>query len=61
MRCKDASRLVSQALDRPLSIGELIRLRSHLAICRGCSNYRQQMLFLRRALRRYSSGKTSAG
>lgn len=61
MRCKDASRLVSEGFDRRLSLAELLRLRTHLAMCRGCSNYRRQMLFLRRALRRYAGGKAPGG
>jgi hypothetical protein len=50
--CKEASRLLSQAQDRELSLGERIRLRIHLAICRGCRAFSAQLAFLRRAVRR---------
>lgn len=52
LKCKEASRLVSQGLDRQLGIGERLRLRVHLAICDGCSNFSKQMAFLRKAMKR---------
>ena len=51
LSCKEASRLVSQGLDRDLGLLARLRLRLHLAICEGCTNFKQQMDFLRRALR----------
>ena len=50
--CREASRLISQAQDRELSLGERVRLRIHLAICRGCRAFSAQLAFLRRAVRR---------
>ena len=50
--CKEATRLMSQAQDRELSLGERASLRFHLAICRGCRAVNAQFEFLRRALRR---------
>ena len=35
LSCKEATRLVSQGLDRELALGERIALRVHLAICAG--------------------------
>jgi predicted anti-sigma-YlaC factor YlaD len=52
MTCKEASRLVSQGLDRGLGPLERVRLRLHLAICDGCTNFSKQMQFLRKALSR---------
>jgi predicted anti-sigma-YlaC factor YlaD len=54
--CKEVSHLVSQGLDRELGLGERLRLRAHLAICNGCRNFRRQMEFLRRAVRKLESG-----
>jgi hypothetical protein len=51
LSCKEVSRIVSQGLDRRLSLFERLRLRLHLAICDGCTNFKKQMDFLRRALR----------
>lgn len=49
--CKEASRLMSQAQDRELSLGERVSLQIHLAICRGCRAVNSQFEFLRRAVR----------
>ena len=51
LTCKEVSHLVSQGLDRELGWGERMRVRIHLAICDGCTNFRKQMDFLRRAMR----------
>jgi hypothetical protein len=50
--CKEVTRLVSQGLDRRLGFGERVALRVHFALCRGCTNFRDQLNFLRRAMRR---------
>ena len=50
--CKEASRLMSQAMDRRLSLWQRVRLRFHLAICDACANFNRQMRFLRRAITR---------
>ena len=50
--CKEATRLLSQAQDRELSLREQVALRVHLAICRGCRAFSGQLAFLRRAVRR---------
>jgi hypothetical protein len=51
LTCKEVSHLVSQGLDRELGWGERMRVRIHLAICNGCTNFKKQMDFLRRAMR----------
>ena len=50
--CKEATRLVSQGLDRRLGLGQRVALYLHLAVCDACSHFRKQMLFLRKAMRR---------
>ena len=52
LSCKEAARLVSQGLDRKLGFGERITLRVHLAICNGCTNFKDQVAFLRKAMSR---------
>ena len=59
LSCKDVTRMVSQGLDRELGFGERVRLRVHLAICDGCTNFRKQMDFLRRALERLGQQEKS--
>ncbi|MBP7581231.1 MAG: zf-HC2 domain-containing protein [Vogesella sp.] len=52
MSCKQASRLISDGMDRPLSRGEQVRLSFHLLLCRNCRHFRQQMQQLRSGIRR---------
>ena len=52
--CKEASRLMSQAWEKPLSIGDAVRLRLHLHWCDVCRRVRRQFRFLHAAMRRYS-------
>ena len=51
LSCKEATRLVSQGLDRELAFGERVALRVHLVICLGCRRAGRQMAFLRKAVR----------
>jgi hypothetical protein len=51
--CKEASRLISEGLDRDLGAGVRAKLRLHLAICVACERLSKQFDFLRRALRQY--------
>lgn len=57
--CKEVTYLLSEAQDRPLGLGERLQLEIHLAICRGCSNYRKQLDFLRAACQRHPAKATS--
>jgi hypothetical protein len=50
--CKDAHRLLSERMDRPLPRGERWRLWVHLRFCDMCSRVARQMDFLRSAVRR---------
>ena len=52
--CKEASRLMSQGLDRDLGLGQRASLRLHLFICTSCSRMRKQLDFLHRAALRPS-------
>lgn len=53
MSCKHATELISQGLDRQLSLGERWRLRLHLLVCIGCRRTQIQFRFLREALRNH--------
>lgn len=48
-KCKNITRLLSDALDRPLSAGEWLAVRVHLPTCSGCRNYRKHIALLRTA------------
>ncbi|MEQ1589471.1 MAG: zf-HC2 domain-containing protein [Gallionella sp.] len=53
LNCKQASELLSQALDRNISLREKVLLRLHLLICHGCSNFSKQMRVMRQVCRGY--------
>lgn len=49
--CKEVHRLVSEGLDRELSLVERTRMRLHLLVCTACTNFNGQMTTLRKAMR----------
>jgi len=53
LSCKETTHLLSQSQDRKLSLTERMQLEIHLAMCKGCTNFRDQMAFLRAACKRY--------
>jgi len=50
--CKEASRLVSEGLDKKLPPDVQLKLHAHLAICRGCKSLSDRLAFLRNAVRK---------
>lgn len=51
--CADMSRLGSQSLEQPLSLGTRLRMRLHYVICVWCQRYRKQLRFLHEAAPRF--------
>jgi hypothetical protein len=51
LSCKEVSHLVSESLDRTLPLWQRIQMRLHLLLCRFCSRFQKQTLFLRDAAR----------
>ncbi len=49
--CSEISRLVSDSMDRKLPLHQRLGIRLHLLMCRHCTRYRKQLLFLRKAIR----------
>lgn len=49
LNCKESVQLMSQAMDRNLSLSERFGLRLHLLFCYGCRNAQRQLEFIRRA------------
>ena len=52
LTCKQASKLISRSLDRPLTWSEKCQLRLHLFICDPCTHFKQQLNMLQTILRR---------
>ena len=59
--CKEASRLMSQGLDRDLGLGQRASLRLHLFICTSCSRMRKQLDVLHRAAPLYPGPDDDGG
>ena len=52
LKCRQAAQLVvPEAWTGELALGERVTLRVHLAICDGCTNFSEQVAFLRKAVR----------
>lgn len=56
LNCQKATRLISEAQERPLSLPENLRLKMHLMLCSGCKNFSLQVPFLGKAMRAYARG-----
>jgi hypothetical protein len=54
--CREVHRLVSEGMDRDLSLLERTRMRLHLLVCAACTRFSGQMQFLRQAMRRMPFG-----
>ncbi len=49
--CREVHRLVSEGMDRDLTLVERTRMRVHLVVCEACTRFNGQMGLLRRAMR----------
>ena len=49
--CKAVTRMVSESMDRKLPFYQRMGIRMHLLMCKLCSRYRRQLLFLRETIR----------
>ena len=56
MSCKQVTHLISEQLDRELSRREQMAMTFHLMMCTGCSNFRNNMRFLRKACQGLAGG-----
>ena len=51
LTCKETHRLISEGLDRDLSIYDRLLMRLHLTVCDACTNFDGQMALMRKAMR----------
>lgn len=51
LNCYEASQLISQSLDRPLSFSERLQLKVHLLMCDACRRFKQQLNQLKQHLK----------
>jgi hypothetical protein len=50
--CREMVPLMSESMERPLSVSEQLRLKLHLIVCTWCARYLEQLNFFRQLLRR---------
>lgn len=60
MNCHKATRLISEAQERELSMPEKMSLKVHLMMCAGCKNFSLQVPFLSKAMKAYAQREDSA-
>jgi len=54
LTCKETHRLISEGLDRDLSLYERLLMRMHLTVCDACTNFNGQMALLHKAMRNFT-------
>ena len=59
--CREAARLSSEALERPLYFAERVALRFHLAMCSACMRYDDQIAFLQELVALHCSSCDDTG
>lgn len=52
--CREISELVSQGMDKKLSLVETLAIRFHVMMCSHCRNFMHQTRFMRKAAEHYS-------
>ena len=57
MSCRKATRLMSDAKDRPLQFSEKLSLNFHKMMCSGCRRFDQQLGVLTGLARQYAKGE----
>ncbi|MFP5383583.1 MAG: zf-HC2 domain-containing protein [Gammaproteobacteria bacterium] len=53
LSCEEATRLMSDAMERPLPVKDRLSLNVHLVMCKGCRNFGHQVQGLRQVAREY--------
>lgn len=53
LSCKQASELVSQSLDRPLTMRERLSVRFHLLICAACARFSRQLAYMQATIEKF--------
>lgn len=61
LSCKDATKLLSEAMDRTLPLGKRIGVRLHLVFCKWCARYERQLLLIRETVRRLAATMEAPG
>ena len=58
--CREATELASRAMDEQLPLSNRMALRFHLAICKNCARFNQQLQEMRRLFREETAADDDA-
>ena len=61
LNCHDATFLISQGRERKLTFSERMKLRLHVGMCSGCTNFERQLPWLGDAVRAYADKGEHSG
>jgi hypothetical protein len=50
LSCRETTQLISESLERKLPIRQRMAVRAHLLMCRFCSRFRKQLIFMEKAV-----------
>lgn len=56
LSCHQATRLASEAQERPLTFREKVSFKIHVMMCSGCRNFESSMSTLRKSMQEFASG-----
>jgi len=54
LSCREVTRLVSDAQERPLGLQERLSLRMHMTMCSACRKFEDQLTTIRAAMRTFA-------
>lgn len=60
MNCISATHLLSESMDRKLTLKEKVSLEVHLMMCSGCRNFGRHMQVIRNVSGAYAKGENEA-
>jgi hypothetical protein len=50
LSCRETTQLISESIERKLTLQQRMTVRAHLLMCRVCSRFRKQLLFMEKAI-----------
>lgn len=56
LSCQEVTKLMSESMERPLTMKEKMAVNMHLMMCRGCKNCGNHMQDIRKLAREYARG-----
>jgi hypothetical protein len=55
LSCKEVSRIVSESMDRSVTMSESLEMKMHLFMCKFCSRFKRQLFSIRKTMRAHAA------